>query len=105
MTTIQLYDEPVLLTLREVAEQLCGCGAIHIRGFDGEDYGEVRLENGEELEIEVVQKIEDDPRCSGYVVRTEIIDLAKIREAFTAADYYAWAKDEDGNDCLACFGC
>ena len=46
-----------------------------------------------------------DKRIDGYRDRTETFTLEDIRETFVAADYYAWVKDEDGDDCLACFGC
>ena len=103
MTTIQLYDEPTCLTLREVAEQLVGCGAIPVA--EDEDIGNASLENGTDLTVEINRAVEGDPRCSGYNVRTDVVTMYHIREWFTQADYYAWGKDEDGDDCLYCFGC
>ena len=103
MTTIQLYDEPTTLTLREVADQLAACGAFALDG--GEDIGEVRLEFGSDLEIDIVRRIEDDPRCSGYLDHTETLGLSDICQHFTLADHYAWGKDASGDDCLYCFGC
>ena len=103
MTTINFYDEPASLTLREVAEQLENCGAIHLD--EDEAIGECRLECGTDLEIDINKVIEDDPRCSGYLDHTESLTLSDIRDYFTAADYYAWGKDENGDDRLYCFGC
>ena len=97
-----LMDTPVL-SLREVVEQLENCGAIELAA--DEKIGEVRLEYGTGLEVDIDKVIEDDPRCSGYNDRTETFTISDIRDYFTAADYYAWAKDEDGDDVLMCFGC
>ena len=99
---VELKDDVVTLTVHEVVEQLESCGAIELH--DGEVIGESRLENGSELEIDIDMKIEDDPRCSGYNVRTVSFTMSDIKDRFTAADYYTWAKDEDGDDILLCFG-
>ena len=95
--------DTAVLTPREVAEQLRDCGAIELAA--DEKIGEVRLEFGMDLEIDIDKVIEDDPRCSGYTDRTETFTMSDITDYFTAADYYAWAKDEDGNDVLMSFGC
>lgn len=92
-----------VLTPREVAEQLRDCGAIELAA--DEEIGEVRLEFGTDLEIDIKKVIEDDPRCSGYTDRTETFTMSDITDYFTAADHYAWATDEDGDDVLMCFGC
>lgn len=89
-----------LLSLKEVAEQLMN-GKLD----NGERIGEVRLECGVDLEIDIEVVVEDDPRCSSYHEYTETYTLGDIRSEFEAADYYCWAKDENGNDVLACFGC
>lgn len=83
---------------QEVAEQLVNGGVIELQA--DERIGEVRLECGTDLEIDIEKVIEDDPRCSGYVDRTETFDIGDIEYHLKAADYYAWARDEDGNDCL-----
>ena len=103
MTTIQLYDAPTCLSLKEVADQLANCGAIELAS--NETIGDCRLEVGDDLEVDINKVIEDDPRCTGYLVRTETLDMVDIRKHFTAADYYAWGKDENGDDMLYCFGC
>ena len=92
-----------VLTPREVAEQLVNCGAIELE--PDERIGEIELDFVTDLAIEIEKVIEGDPRCSGYSERTETFTLSDIRDYFTASDYYAWAKDEDGNDVLMCFGC
>lgn len=95
--------DTAVLSPREVAEQLRDCGAIELAA--DERIGEVRLECGTDLEIDIDKAIEDDPRCSGYTDHTETFTISDIRDYFTAADYYAWARDEDGDDFLLCFGC
>lgn len=99
----ETLNDAAVLTPREVAEQLRDCNAIELAA--DEKIGEVRLEFGTDLEIDVLKVIEDDPRCSGYTDRTETFTMSDIQAYFTAADYYAWAKDEDGDDVLLCFGC
>ena len=64
MVKIELYDEPTILSLREVAEQLVGCGGISIEA--DEEIGECRLEFGADLEVDINRVIKGDPRCSGY---------------------------------------
>jgi hypothetical protein len=87
------------MTPQEVAEQLVN-GTL----ADDERIRDVLLEYGE-LSIEIERVIKNDPRCSGYVVRVEIYEIREIREQFVQGDYYTWAKDEDGDDVLLCFGC
>ena len=103
--TIDEYDlsDTEVLTIREVAEQLANCGAIELE--KDERIGNVELEFGTDLSIEIEKVIEDDPRCSGYTDRTETFTVSDITDYFTSADYYAWARDEDGDDVLMCFGC
>lgn len=88
------------LTPKEVAEQL-----MNSRLERDEKIGDVRLECGCDLEVDVMRVVEDDPRCSDYHLYTETFTLGDIRDEFEAADYYCWAKDDEGNDVLACFGC
>lgn len=101
--TLELPEGSTLLTLREVAEQMEQYGGLHLEG--DEAIGECRLEFGTDLEVDINKVIEGDPRCSGYLVRTDTITISDIRAHFTAADYYAWGKDGDGDDVLVCFGC
>lgn len=91
-----------LLTPQEVAEQLWSLDAIHLE--NDEKLGRVTFENGD-LSVEIERKIDGDPRCSGYTVRTDTFALTDICEYFVSSPYYAWCKGEDGNDYLACFGC
>lgn len=102
--TIDTNDVQIL-TLKEVAKRLFDSGAFMLDRDENEEIGEVRLECGCDLEIDIFHKIEGDPRCNGYVDHTETFTLSEIEFYFDAADYYTWAKDEDGNDVLACFGC
>jgi hypothetical protein len=87
------------MTPQEVAEQL-----VNGTMTDDERIKDVCFED-RELNITIKKVIEDDPRCSGYVVRVETFDIWDIRELFVHGDYYTWAKDEDGDDVLLCFGC
>lgn len=91
------------LSLTEVAEQLQGCGALQLEA--DERTGEVRLECGTDLEIDIIKSDPMDRRIDGFRDRTETFTISDIREHFTAADYYTWAKDENGDDVLLCFGC
>ena len=91
------------LSLTEVVEQLQGCGALQLEA--DERTGEVRLECGTDLEIDIIKSDPMDRRIDGFLDRTETFTISDIREHFTAADYYAWAKDENGDDVLLCFGC
>lgn len=87
------------MTPQEVAEQL-----VNSTLADDERIKDVCFEYGE-LNIEIEKVLEDDPRCSGYDVRVEIFDICDIREQFVQGDYYIWAKDENGDDVILCFGC
>lgn len=64
-----------------------------LRGVTGFCWG------SEEIEFEVMH-LEDDPRVDGR--RSEHIGIDFIRKHFTEADYYTWAKDEDGEPVLLC---
>jgi len=97
---IEITDDVQLLSPREVAEQL-----MNPQLAAGEYIGDVRLECGCDLEVDIHLHDEMDKRIDGYRDRTETFTLGDIRDTFVAADYYAWVKDEDGNDYLACFGC
>ena len=97
---IEINDNVQLLSPKEVAEQLLN-GTLE----DGEYIGDVRLECGCDLEVDIHLRDEMDKRIDGYRDRTETFTLGDIRDTFTAADYYAWVKDESGDDVLACFGC
>lgn len=99
----ETLNDAAVLTPREVAEQLRDCNAIELAA--DEKIGEVRLEFGTDLEIDIDKVIEDDPRCSGYTDHTETFTVSDVAVYLDAADYYAWARDEDGDDVLLCFGC
>ena len=89
------------LSLTEVVEQLVGCGALQIEA--DKKLGESRLECGCDLEIDIMENDPSDPRIDGCLSYTEEFTLSDIREHFTQGEWYAWAKDEDGNDILLCF--
>lgn len=95
------YDTEVL-SLEEVADQLRGCGAFDLG--DDEKIGEVVREDGD-LVVFIDYDEPMDVRIHGCRKREVAFSLVEINNHFTAADYYSWAKDEDGNDVLMCFGC
>ena len=100
--TIDEPFETAVLTPEEVAEQLLDCNAFELAS--DETLGEVEMD-GHLLVIHINWNDPMDKRVDGYPKRDEEFDIGDIRSYFTAADYYTWAKDEDGNDVLMCFGC
>ena len=96
---IEIADDVQLLSPREVAEQL-----MNPQLAADEYIGDVRLEYGE-LAVDIHKHDEMDKRIDGYRDRTESFTIRHIRATFVAADYYAWVKDENGDDVLGCFGC
>ena len=83
---VELKDEVQTMTIAEVVEQLRTSGAL-----------EIRLECGCDLEVDVVS-------CLFSGDHTETFTEGDIRDCFVNADYCTWAKDENGNDILLCFG-
>lgn len=86
------------LSVKEVADQL-----MNSRLERGEKIGDVRLECGCDLEIDILIDEPSDPRLDGHLDRTETFTISDIRDDFTQGDWYAWAKDENGEDVLICF--
>lgn len=92
---VEINDEVQTMTIAEVVEQLKACGALEIG--DGEYLGECRLECGCDLEVDVVS-------CLVGADHTETFTEQDIRDWFVNSDYCAWARNEDGEDILVCFG-
>lgn len=86
------------LSVKEVADQL-----MNSRLERDEKIGDVRLEYGCDLDIDILVDDPSDPRLDGHLDRTETFTLSDIREDFTEGTWYTWAKDEDGEDVLVCF--
>ena len=86
------------LSVKEVADQL-----MNSRLERDEKIGDVRLECGCDLDIDILVDDPSDPRLDGHIDRTETFTLSDIRDYFTQGDWYAWAKTEDGEDVLVCF--
>ena len=86
------------LSVKEVADQL-----MNSRLERDEMIGDVRLECGCDLDIDILVDDPSDPRLDGHIDRTETFTLSDIRDYFTQGDWYAWAKTEDGEDVLVCF--
>lgn len=95
-------SETAVLSTKEVAMQLLNCNAFEVAA--DERMGDVCLDEGT-LVVDIHHLEPEDPRVDGCVKRREEFNMSDIREHFTAADYYQWAKDEDGDDVLLCFGC
>lgn len=100
--TIDESLDTAVLTPEEVAEQLLDCNAFELA--PDEKLGEVEMD-GHLLVVHILYNEPMDCRIDGFRKRDEEFDMGDIRSHFTAADYYQWAKDEDGDDCLLCFGC
>lgn len=90
--TYELPDDVIEMTPQEVAEQL-----MNGRLEPNEKIGEVRLECGKDLEIDIEVDEEFD--------RTETFYLSDIQDEFIHGDYYTWALNEKFEDVLLCFGC
>ena len=86
------------LSVKEVADQL-----MNSRLGRDEKIGDIRLEYGCDLDIDILVDDPSDPRLDGHIDRTETFTLSDIRDEFTQSDWYAWAKTEDGEDVLICF--
>ena len=98
---IELMDECETMSVSEVVEQLKRCGALEVE--PDKKIGECRIEFGCDLEIDIMENEPGDPRIDGCLSHTESFTLADIREHFTQCEWYAWAKDEDGDEILLCF--
>lgn len=86
------------LSVKEVADLL-----MISRLKRGERIGDIRLECGCDLEIDILIDDPSDPRHDGNLDYTETFTISDIRDEFTQGDWYAWAKDENGEDVLICF--
>lgn len=99
---VELNDNVQTMSVTEVVNALVSSGALEID--NGERLGEARLECGCDLEIDIMHDDSMDMRIHGCLSHTETFTEEDIRADFVNADYCAWAKDEDGNDVLLCFG-
>ena len=84
-----------VMPIQAVVEKLVDYGAINLD--EDERIGEVRLECGCDLEVDIEK--------NGNINRYETFTTNDIRWEFNEADYCVWAKDEANNDVLLCFGC
>lgn len=75
--TITNCDEVNLLSPKDVAERLVTCGALTLD--DGERTGEMRVEYGVDLEIDIHVSDPSDPRIDGHLDRTETFTLGDLR--------------------------
>ncbi len=98
---VEITSEVETLSVKEVVDQLLGCGALE--PMQGKKVGESRVEYGCDLEIDIMEDDPSDPRIDGCLSHTETFTLSDIATWFTQGDAYAWAKDEDGDDILLCF--
>ena len=101
--TIPSCDDINLLSPKDVAERLATCGALTLD--DGERTGEMRVEYGVDLEIDIHVSDPSDPRIDGHLDHTETYTLDDLRTYLAdTAEYLIWVKDANGDDYLACFG-
>lgn len=85
------------LSMKEVADQF-----VAPKLDRDERIGDIRLECGCDLEVDIHIKDETDPRIDGHLDRTETLTLSDIRE-LSEGDVYFWAKDcESGEWVLLC---
>jgi hypothetical protein len=89
--TMRYYS---VMTPQEVAEQLTWCGELNLE--DGERIVSVTLECGCDLEVTI---------RDGENEYTREFTEWDIKQAFDQPEWVVWAKDENGNDVLLCFGC
>ena len=95
-------DSVDLLLPMEVAERLMACEALTLDA--SERIGEMRVECGVDLEIDIHVSDQSDPRIDGHLDHTETYTLDDLRTHIgDMADYMIWVRDEDGCDYLACF--
>lgn len=91
-------DDCDALSVTEVAEQL-----MRYRLGRDEKIGDVRLERGRDLDIDILVDDPSDPRLDGHIDRTETFTPSDICEEFTEGDVFLWAKDcENGEWVLLC---
>lgn len=87
-------DPPIVLGLKALAQLLV-------------ERGDIRLDYGQSIGDCVL----DGGTFKMYIVSappefkfSTVFTLAEIRDTLTGCTFCTWAKDEDGNDVLACFG-
>ena len=87
-------DPPIVLPLDSLAQLLVGRGDLRLD--DTQRLGNCRL-NGGTFEVDVVTSPEFSFTCKEFT-------LQDLRDTLTGCTFCTWAKDEDGEDVLACFG-
>lgn len=92
---VEINDEVQTMNIMEVVMELKACGALEVG--DGEYVGECRLECGCDLEVDIGS-------CMTGGDHTETFTEQDIRDWFVNSDYCVWARNEDGEDILVCFG-
>ncbi len=96
MVKLEIEEDKVqVLTKIEVAEQM-----MNSRLSADEKMGDVRLEFGCELEVDVLVHDPSDLRRDGTLSHTETFSIYDIREEFCHCDSYVWGLDEHGEDVL-----
>lgn len=99
---VEINDDTRVMSIKEVAEELKWNGALNLDS--DERMGDARLECGCDLEIDIMTDDAMDRRIDGCLSRTETFTLNALLEEFSSFDYCTWAKDENGDDILLCFG-
>lgn len=87
--TIPSCDDINLLSPKDVAERFTTCGALTLD--DGERTGEMRVEYGVDLEIDIHVSDPSDPRIDGHLDHIETFTLGDLRTYLAdTAEYLIW---------------
>lgn len=87
-------DPPIVLGLKALAQLLVGRGDISVQ--DDVKIGNCELDGGT-FTVDII-------RPDSYVIMRKEMTLQDLRDALTGCTFCTWAKDEEGEDVLACFG-
>ena len=87
-------DPPIILSLKALAQLLVGRGDISVQG--DAKIGNCELGGGT-FTVDIIHP-------DSYVILHKEFTLADLRDTLTGCTFCTWAKDEEGDDVLACFG-
>ena len=87
-------DPPIVLRLKALAQLLVERGDIFLQG--DAKIGNCRLDGGT-FTADIIHP-------DGSVILRKEMTLQNMRDTLTSCTFCTWAKDEEGEDVLACFG-
>lgn len=87
-------DPPIVLRLKALAQLLVERGDIFLQG--DAKIGNCELDGGT-FTVDIIHP-------DGYIILHKEMTLQNMRDMLTGCTFCTWAKDEDGDDVLACFG-